>query len=138
MDHIFGYTILNDITARDIQRRHGGQYFKGKGLDASCPIGPVIVTADEIDDPHALSISLTVNGESRQAGNTKDMIFDIPTLIASLSEGLTLEPGDMIATGTPSGVGYAMDPPQFLKDGDVVECKVSGIGTLSNPVRSVN
>lgn len=138
MDHIFGYTILNDITARDVQRRHGGQYFKGKGLDASCPIGPVIVTADEIDDPHALSISLTVNGESRQAGNTKDMIFDIPTLIASLSEGLTLEPGDMIATGTPSGVGYAMDPPQFLKDGDVVECKVSGIGTLSNPVRSVN
>ncbi len=137
MDHIFGYTILNDITARDIQRRHGGQYFKGKGLDGSCPIGPVIVTADEIDDPHALSIGLTVNGEQRQDGNTKDMIFDIPTLIASLSEGLTLEPGDMIATGTPSGVGYAMDPPQFLKDGDTVICKVSGIGTLSNTVRAV-
>lgn len=137
MDHIFGYTILNDISARDIQRRHGGQYFKGKGLDGSCPIGPVIVTADEIDDPHALSIGLTVNGEQRQDGNTKDMIFDIPTLIASLSEGLTLEPGDMIATGTPSGVGYAMDPPQFLKDGDTVVCEVSGIGTLRNTVRSV-
>lgn len=137
MDHIFGYTILNDITARDIQRRHGGQYFKGKGLDGSCPIGPAIVTADEIDDPHALSIGLTVNGEQRQDGNTKDMIFDIPTLIESLSEGLTLEPGDMIATGTPSGVGYAMDPPRFLKGGDTVVCNVSGIGTLSNTVRSV-
>ncbi len=137
MSHVFGYTILNDITARDIQRRHGGQYFKGKGLDGSCPIGPVIVTADDITDPHALSIGLKVNGEQRQDGTTKDMIFDIPTLIASLSEGLTLEPGDMIATGTPSGVGYAMDPPQFLKDGDTVVCEISGIGTLSNTVRSV-
>lgn len=137
MEHVFGYTILNDITARDIQRRHGGQYFKGKGLDGSCPIGPVIVTADDISDPHALSIGLKVNGEQRQSGTTKDMIFDIPTLIASLSEGLTLEPGDMIATGTPSGVGYAMDPPQFLKDGDTVVCEISGIGTLSNTVRSV-
>ena len=137
MSHVFGYTILNDITARDIQRRHGGQYFKGKGLDGSCPIGPVIVTADDIGDPHALSIGLKVNGEQRQDGTTKDMIFDIPTLIASLSEGLTLEPGDMIATGTPSGVGYAMDPPQFLKEGDTVVCEISGIGTLSNTVRSV-
>lgn len=137
MSHVFGYTILNDITARDIQRRHGGQYFKGKGLDGSCPIGPVIVTAEDITDPHALSIGLKVNGEQRQDGTTKDMIFDIPTLIASLSEGLTLEPGDMIATGTPSGVGYAMDPPQFLKDGDTVVCEISGIGTLSNTVRSV-
>lgn len=137
MKHVFGYTILNDITARDIQRRHGGQYFKGKGLDGSCPIGPAIVTADEIANPHALSIGLSVNGETRQDGNTRDMIFDIPTLIASLSEGLTLEPGDMIATGTPSGVGYAMDPPRFLKDGDRVVCDISGIGTLSNTVRSV-
>ena len=136
-DHIFGYTILNDITARDIQRRHGGQYFKGKGLDGSCPMGPWIVTADEIADPHALSIALTVNGEQRQNGNTLDMIFDIPTLIASLSEGLTLEPGDIIATGTPSGVGYAMDPPHFLKDGDTVVCSISGIGTLTNTVRAV-
>ncbi|MEM9341959.1 MAG: fumarylacetoacetate hydrolase family protein [Pseudomonadota bacterium] len=135
--HIFGYTILNDITARDVQRRHGGQYFKGKGLDGSCPIGPWIVTADEIGDPHALKIGLTVNGEQRQDGSTSDMIFDIPTLIASLSEGMTLEPGDIIATGTPSGVGYAMEPPQFLKNGDVVVCEISGIGTLSNTVRAV-
>ena len=136
-DHVFGYTILNDITARDIQRRHGGQYFKGKGLDASCPIGPWIVTADAIENPHDLSIGLTVNGEQRQDGHTGDMIFDIPTLIASLSEGLTLEPGDIIATGTPSGVGYAMDPPRYLKDGDRVDCNISGIGTLSNTVRVV-
>lgn len=135
--HIFGYTILNDITARDIQRRHGGQYFKGKGLDGSCPLGPHIVTADEIKDPHALSIGLTVNGEQRQQGNTADMIFDIPTLIASVSEGLTLEPGDIIATGTPSGVGYAMEPPQFLKDGDTVVCRIESIGDLRNSVRAV-
>ncbi|MEV8467178.1 fumarylacetoacetate hydrolase family protein [Fluviibacterium sp. DFM31] len=137
MDHVFGYTILNDITARDIQRRHGGQYFKGKGLDGSCPLGPWIETADAIADPHALSIGLKVNGEQRQEGKTADMIFDIPTLIAALSEGLTLQPGDIIATGTPSGVGYAMDPPKFLKDGDTVVCEVSGIGTLSNSVRAV-
>ena len=136
-DHIFGYTILNDITARDIQRRHGGQYFKGKGLDGSCPLGPWIVTADAIADPHVLSIGLTVNGEQRQHGNTSEMIFDIPTLIASLSEGLTLEPGDIIATGTPSGVGYAMEPPVFLKSGDTVVCDVSEIGTLTNTMRAV-
>lgn len=136
-DHIFGYTILNDITARDVQRRHGGQYFKGKGLDGSCPLGPCIVTADEISDPHNLSIGLTVNGEQRQNGKTSDMIFDIPTLIASLSEGLTLEPGDIIATGTPSGVGYAMEPPRFLKAGDTVKCEISEIGTLSNVVRAI-
>lgn len=137
MEHVFGYTILNDITARDIQRRHGGQYFKGKGLDGSCPIGPWIVTADAVSDPHALSIGTRVNGEQRQNGNTADMIFDIPTLIASVSEGLTLEPGDMIATGTPSGVGYAMDPPCFLKDGDTVVCEISEIGALENIVRAV-
>ncbi len=136
-NHVFGYSILNDITARDIQRRHGGQYFKGKGLDGSCPIGPYIVTADAISNPQALSIGLTVNGEQRQNGMTSDMIFDIPTLIASLSTGLTLEPGDIIATGTPSGVGYAMEPPQFLKNGDVVVCEVSEIGTLRNTVRAV-
>lgn len=136
-DHVFGYTILNDITARDIQRRHGGQYFKGKGLDGSCPLGPWIETADAIADPHALSIGLTVNGEQRQDGNTADMIFDIPTLLASLSEGMTLEPGDIIATGTPSGVGYAMEPPRFLKHGDTVVCEISEIGTLSNTVCAV-
>lgn len=136
-EHVFGYTILNDITARDVQRRHGGQYFKGKGLDGSCPIGPYIVTADAIRDPHALSIGLSVNGEQRQKGNTSDMIFDIPTLIASISEGLTLEPGDIIATGTPSGVGYAMEPPRFLKDGDRVVCDIQDLGTLKNTVRAV-
>jgi 2-keto-4-pentenoate hydratase/2-oxohepta-3-ene-1,7-dioic acid hydratase in catechol pathway len=135
MDHVFGYTILNDVTARDVQRRHGGQYFKGKGLDASCPIGPWIVTADEIADPHDLRIGLTVNGETRQDGTTRDMIFDIPTIIASLSAGMMLEPGDIIATGTPSGVGYAMEPPRFLKAGDRMVCTVGGIGTLENTVR---
>lgn len=134
-DHIFGYTILNDISVRDVQRRHGGQYFKGKGFDGSCPLGPWIVTADAISDPHKLSIGLTVNGAQRQDGSTADMIFDIPTLIASLSEGMTLEPGDIIATGTPSGVGYAMDPPRFLTAGDTVVCTISEIGELSNSVR---
>jgi 2-keto-4-pentenoate hydratase/2-oxohepta-3-ene-1,7-dioic acid hydratase in catechol pathway len=136
-DHVWGYTILNDVTARDVQRRHGGQYFKGKGLDASCPLGPVVVTKDEIADPQSLDLRCLVNGELRQNSNTSKMIFDIPTLIASLSEGLTLEPGDILATGTPSGVGYAMVPPGFLKHGDEVECEIDGIGRLVNPVRAV-
>lgn len=135
-EHIFGYTVLNDITARDVQRRHGGQYFKGKGLDGSCPIGPWIVTADAVSDPQNLMISSSVNGEQRQNGNTSAMIFDIPTLIASLSEGMTLEPGDILATGTPAGVGYAMDPPCYLKDGDTVVCEIAEIGRLENPVRA--
>jgi len=135
-EHIFGYTIVNDITARDVQRRHGGQYFKGKGLDGSCPMGPWIVTADAIPDPARLAIRCKVNGEVRQDSTTASMIFDIPTLIASLSEGLTLEPGDILATGTPSGVGYAMDPPRYLIDGDVVTCEVEGVGTLENPLRA--
>ncbi|MDQ2065880.1 fumarylacetoacetate hydrolase family protein [Xinfangfangia sp. CPCC 101601] len=135
-DHIWGYTILNDITARDVQRRHGGQYFKGKGLDGSCPLGPIVVTADEIADPQNLGLRSLVNGEVRQNSNTAQMIFDIPTLVASLSEGLTLEPGDILATGTPSGVGYAMEPPAFLKDGDEVVCEIDGIGRLANPVRN--
>lgn len=134
-DHILGYTIINDVSARDIQRRHGGQYFKGKGLDGSCPMGPCIVTADEIGDPGNLAISLTVNGETRQSSTTARMIFDIPTLIASLSAGMTLEPGDILATGTPSGVGYAMDPPRFLTDGDVVVCTIENIGSLENYCR---
>lgn len=137
LDHIFGYTIVNDITARDVQRRHGGQYFKGKGLDGSCPMGPWIVTADEMPNPQATGIRSYINGELRQDGNTSDMIFDIPTLINSLSEGITLEPGDVLATGTPSGVGYAMTPPNFLKDGDEVICEIDGIGQLKNMVRAV-
>ena len=135
IEHVFGYTILNDVTARDVQRRHGNQWFMGKSLDGSAPVGPWIVTADEIADPHALGIRLWVNGELRQNGNTRDMIFDIPTLIASLSEGLTLEPGDIIATGTPSGVGYAMEPPRWLAHGDRVVCEVDGIGQLGNTMR---
>jgi 2-keto-4-pentenoate hydratase/2-oxohepta-3-ene-1,7-dioic acid hydratase in catechol pathway len=136
-EHIFGYTIVNDVTARDLQRRHGGQFLKGKGLDGSCPMGPAIVTRDEIPDPGQLAIRLWVNDELRQDGNTRDMIFPIAELIASLSEGLTLEPGDLLATGTPSGVGYAMSEPQFLKHGDVVRCEVEGVGRLVNPVVEV-
>ncbi|WP_295048680.1 fumarylacetoacetate hydrolase family protein [uncultured Paracoccus sp.] len=135
-DHVFGYTILNDITARDVQRRHGGQFFKGKALDGSCPLGPWIVTADALPNAERLAIRSLVNGDIRQDSTTDQMIFDIPTLIESLSEGLTLEPGDILATGTPSGVGYAMEPPQFLTDGDTVACEIEGIGILENTVRS--
>ena len=132
-DHIFGFTILNDITARDLQRRHE-QWFKGKGLDRSCPMGPIVVTRDEIADPTQLELSLTVNGEPRQRAKVGQMIFPIPTIIASLSAGLTLEPGDIIATGTPSGVGYAMDPPHYLTPGDEVVCEISDIGRLVTPI----
>lgn len=138
IDHIFGFTIINDITARDVQRRHGGQFLKGKGLDTSCPMGPQIVTLDELANFDNLRISLTVNDETRQDGNTGSMIFSIPRLLESLSEGMTLEPGDILATGTPSGVGYAMDPPNFLKDGDRVTCEIEGIGQLQNTVRDVS
>jgi len=134
--HVFGYTIINDVTARDLQRRHD-QWFKGKSLDGSCPMGPYLVHRSAIADPQSLDLSLRVNGEQRQSSNTKHMIFDLRTIIASLSEGLTLEPGDVIATGTPSGVGFAMDPPRFLKDGDVVEAEVEGIGILRNTVRRI-
>ncbi len=138
LDHVFGFTIINDITARDVQRRHGGQFLKGKGLDTSCPIGPQIVTLDELPGFDKLRISLKVNDEVRQDGNTGSMIFSIPRLLESLSEGMTLEPGDMLATGTPSGVGYAMDPPQFLQDGDRITCEIEGIGRLENTVREVS
>jgi 2-keto-4-pentenoate hydratase/2-oxohepta-3-ene-1,7-dioic acid hydratase in catechol pathway len=133
LDHVFGYTILNDITARDLQRHHG-QWFKGKGLDRSCPIGPVVVHKSALPNASDLEIRLTVNGELRQHSRTSRMIFDIPTIISQLSRGLTLEPGDVIATGTPSGVGYAMEPPRFLAAGDVINAEIEGIGTLSNHV----
>ncbi len=132
-EYVFGYTILNDVTARDLQRRHD-QWFKGKGLDGTCPIGPWIVTDDEIADPQSLNLSLEVNGERRQSANTAQMIFDLPRIFADLSRGMTLEAGDIIATGTPSGVGYAMTPPRLLESGDVVTCHVEGIGTLENRV----
>lgn len=135
LKHVLGYTIVNDVTARDLQRRHD-QWFKGKGLDTFCPMGPWIVTADEIADPHALRLSLTVNGQPRQDASTAGMIFKIPQIIESLSAGLTLEPGDVIATGTPSGVGYAMNPRCFLAAGDVVACEVQGIGKLVNTVQA--
>ena len=138
IDHIFGFTIINDITARDVQRRHGGQFLKGKGLDTSCPMGPQIVTLDELANFENLRISLQVNDDTRQDGNTGSMIFSIPRLLESLSEGMTLEPGDILATGTPSGVGYAMDPPAFLKGGDRVTCEIEGIGRLQNTVRDVS
>jgi len=135
-EHVFGYTVANDVTARDLQRRHD-QWFKGKSLDTTCPLGPWIVTADQIGDPTTLELSLTVNGQERQRATADMMIFDIPTIIEFLSAGLTLEPGDIIATGTPSGVGYAMDPPVGLKDGDVVTAKIDRIGELVSPIVGV-
>ncbi len=130
---VFGYTVLNDVTARDLQTLHK-QFFKGKSLDGSCPIGPCIVTADAIPDPYALRITCRVNGELRQDSAAETMTFDIPTLIGHLSRGMTLLPGDIIATGTPSGVGFAMKPPVFLRPGDVVECAIEGIGAIRNRI----
>jgi 2-keto-4-pentenoate hydratase/2-oxohepta-3-ene-1,7-dioic acid hydratase in catechol pathway len=132
-NHIFGYTILNDITARDMQTRHK-QFFLGKSLDTSCPLGPYIVHKSEIEDPHNLALQTKVNGEVRQNGYTGDMIFDIPKLIAVLSKGMTLEAGDIIATGTPAGVGKGFKPPRYLKSGDVIEISIDQIGTLRNVV----
>jgi 2-keto-4-pentenoate hydratase/2-oxohepta-3-ene-1,7-dioic acid hydratase in catechol pathway len=132
-DHVFGYTIANDFTARDLQRTHD-QWFKGKSLDGTLPLGPWIVDKDEIGDPRTLTLSLDVNGDLRQAATVDMMIFDIPTIIESLSRGMTLEAGDVICTGTPSGVGYAMRPPRALQTGDVVTCTIDRIGTLSNRI----
>ncbi|MCG7344661.1 fumarylacetoacetate hydrolase family protein [Sporosarcina sp. ACRSL] len=130
-DHVFGYTIANDITARNVQSAHK-QFFLGKSLDGSCPMGPYIVTKDEIPNAHNLSIVTKVNDEVRQNGNTSDMIFKIDELIAEISKYVTLEPGDVILTGTPAGVGKGMNPPKFLKAGDTVKISVEGIGTLVN------
>jgi 2-keto-4-pentenoate hydratase/2-oxohepta-3-ene-1,7-dioic acid hydratase in catechol pathway len=129
LDYVFGYTVCLDITARDLQRIHG-QWFKGKSLDTFCPMGPWIVHKSAIPDPQQLRLICRVNGEVMQDGNTRDMIFDVATTIESLSKGMTLEPGDMISTGTPSGVGFARTPPVFLKPGDKVEGEVEGIGVL--------
>jgi 2-keto-4-pentenoate hydratase/2-oxohepta-3-ene-1,7-dioic acid hydratase in catechol pathway len=135
-EHIFGYAVANDFTARDLQRRHD-QWFKGKSLDGTLPLGPWLVSADEIGDPTTLELSLTVNGEERQRARVNQMIFDLPTIIAALSAGLTLEAGDIIATGTPSGVGFAMDPPQYLRGGDVVVSSIDRIGALRNRIVEV-
>ena len=133
-DYVFGYSIGNDMSARDIQNRHK-QYSFGKGLDDSFPMGPWIVTREEVPEPPHLRIQSWVNGDLRQDGNTDDFIFDIPELISQLSQGITLEPGDILITGTPAGVGMGFHPPKFLKAGDVVTCRIEGIGTLTNPIR---
>ncbi|HVB75383.1 MAG TPA: fumarylacetoacetate hydrolase family protein [Ktedonobacteraceae bacterium] len=133
LSHVFGYTVLNDVSARDIQSRHT-QFFKGKSIDGYCPMGPWIVTADEIPDPQQLTLRLRVNGVTKQEDTTAHMLFDVRSIITILSQGMTLEAGDIIATGTPSGVGFARNPPEFLKAGDVMETEIVGIGTLRNTV----
>jgi 2-keto-4-pentenoate hydratase/2-oxohepta-3-ene-1,7-dioic acid hydratase in catechol pathway len=131
LEHVFGYTVVNDVTARDLQKRHG-QWFKGKSLDTFCPMGPVLVTADEIPDPQALSVAMRINGEARQSSHTSKMIFPIDECIAVLSGGFTLLPGDIIATGTPEGVGAALGT--FLAAGDRMEAEVERIGVLTNTI----
>ncbi|MFO7246736.1 MAG: fumarylacetoacetate hydrolase family protein [Thermaerobacter sp.] len=135
-DYVFGFTLMNDVSARDLQRRHH-QFFKGKSLDTFAPLGPAIVDRADLPDPAAARLETYVNGELRQQGSLADLIFDIPTLIHVLSQGLTLEPGDIIATGTPDGVGMGFDPPRFLEDGDVVEIRMEPIGSLKNTFRAV-
>lgn len=131
--HVFGYMIVNDVTARDLQASHK-QWLIGKSLDSFCPMGPWLVTADAVD-PENLGVRCWVNDELRQDANTADLIFDIPTLIATLSAGITLYPGDVIATGTPAGVGLGFDPPRFLTSGDRVDIEIDGLGRLSNTVQ---
>jgi 2-keto-4-pentenoate hydratase/2-oxohepta-3-ene-1,7-dioic acid hydratase in catechol pathway len=133
MDHIFGYTVFNDVTARDKQAAHG-QWFKGKGFDTYGPMGPCIVTKDEFGDPSGHRITLRVNGETRQDSNTSDLLFNVPAIVESVCASLTLHPGDVIATGTPSGVALGMTPQKFLNVGDVIEAEVEGIGVLRNRV----
>jgi len=132
LDHVFGYMALNDVSARDIQNGWGGQYFKGKSLDRSCPTGPWVVTKDEMPNPQGLGLKLRVNGQVKQDGNTRDMIYPVDATIEWASKGMTLLPGTVIATGTPDGVGFARTPPEFLKPGDVMETEVEGIGVLRN------
>jgi 2-keto-4-pentenoate hydratase/2-oxohepta-3-ene-1,7-dioic acid hydratase in catechol pathway len=135
MDYVFGYTVINDISARDCRRE--GQWIVSKGQDTFAPMGPVLITRDEIADPHNLNLSLRVNGVEKQNSNTRFMLFRIPELIEDLSTCFTLEPGDIIATGTPAGVGAGRNPQEWLMDGDVVEATVEGIGTLVNTVREI-
>jgi 2-keto-4-pentenoate hydratase/2-oxohepta-3-ene-1,7-dioic acid hydratase in catechol pathway len=132
-EHIFGYTIANDVSAREVQVNHG-QWFLGKAMDTSCPLGPVVVPARDIPNAQNLRLTTRVNGETRQDSNTSDMLYNIGRIVEILSAGLTLEPGDVIITGTPSGVGMGMSPPKWLKDKDVVECEIEGIGVLRNRV----
>jgi 2-keto-4-pentenoate hydratase/2-oxohepta-3-ene-1,7-dioic acid hydratase in catechol pathway len=134
MRHVFGYTVINDVSIRDVQRRHGNQWHKGKSFDGTCPMGPWIVTADEGLDPDDLRVETRVNGITKQDSSTRFLYFKLPRLIAELSAGMTLEPGDILSTGTPPGVGYARTPPEFLKPGDLLETQIDGIGVLRNPV----
>jgi len=136
LDAIFGYTILNDVSARDLQKSHL-QWFKGKSLDGFCPMGPVVVTADEYGDPHAKRLSLRLNGDLRQNSTTANMIFPIDVTLESLSRGMTLEPGDIIATGTPEGVGLGRTPPEYMKDGDIMETEIEGIGVMRNRITKI-
>ncbi|HUS62243.1 MAG TPA: fumarylacetoacetate hydrolase family protein [Acidimicrobiales bacterium] len=131
--HVFGYTCVNDVSARDVQFRDG-QWMRGKSLDTFCPVGPWIVTPDEIDDPQSLAIRCVVNGRTLQDSNTSFMIRSVAQIISFASEGITLQPGDLIATGTPAGVGFSRRPPVFLQPGDVVRVEIDGIGVLENPV----
>lgn len=132
LKHIWGYTIVNDVTARDLQQKHR-QWFLGKSMDTFCPMGPWIVTADEVDSAN-LNVQCWINDELRQDANTRDLIFDIPTIIETISAGMTLQPGDVIATGTPAGVGIGFKPPKFLKAGDVMKITIEKLGTLTNRV----
>ena len=132
-DHVFGYVVANDVSARDWQR-HSPTFTMGKSFDTHGPIGPWIVTADEIADPHALDLRCLVNGEVRQDSNTSELVYNIWQQISYLSTAFTLEPGDLLATGTPSGVGIGMQPPRFLQSGDVVRCEIDGVGAIENIV----
>lgn len=133
LNHVWGYTIVNDVTARDLQQKHR-QWFLGKSMDTFCPMGPWIVTADEVGDPTNLNVKCWINGELRQNANTRDLIFDIPTIIETISAGMTLQPGDIIATGTPAGVGIGFNPPKFLKSGDEMKVSIDKLGTLTNRI----
>ncbi len=136
LDHVFGYTVINDVSARDVQLKHM-QWFKGKSLDGFCPMGPHVVTSDEFGDPQSKRIQLRLNGETRQDANTKDMIFPVDVIIEWLSRGMTIEAGDIIATGTPAGVGLGRTPPEYMNDGDVMETEIEGIGLLRNRLETV-
>jgi 2-keto-4-pentenoate hydratase/2-oxohepta-3-ene-1,7-dioic acid hydratase in catechol pathway len=133
LKHVFGYTIVNDVTARHLQSKHK-QWFLGKSIDGFCPMGPWLVTADEVGQVKKLFVESRINGEVRQRAQVKDLIFDIPILIATLSRSMTLQPGDIIATGTPAGVGIGFKPPKFLKKGDVCTLAIDGLGVLENTV----
>lgn len=134
MEHVFGYTCANDVSVRDVQRRHGGQWFKGKNYDTHLPMGPWIVTADELDGS-AVRVQTRVNGVTKQDSNTRFMVFKLPRLISEFSAGCRLQAGDIMITGTPEGVGFARNPPEFLRVGDVVEVEIEGIGILRNSVK---